>query len=51
MEIFLKSLGCKIQTQKIPTGSGSEKIETKFATLSVPLTFPEATVKQKKERR
>ena len=51
MEIFLKSLGCKIHTQKVPTGVDKKTIETKFAALSVPLTFPEATVKQKKERR
>ena len=51
MEKFLKSLGCKVRTQKVPIGAGMETVETKTANLSVPLTFPVKTVKQKKERR
>ncbi len=51
MVMYLRALGCKVQTRKIQGGPGLEKCEVKTAALTVPLTFPEVTVKTKKEKR
>ncbi len=49
--MYLRALGCKVQSRKIAGGPGQDKTEVKTATLTVPLTFPDVTAKTKKEKR
>lgn len=50
LDAHVKALGCKVKVQRETTPDG-EKLEIKIATLEVPLTFPEVSVKRKKDRR
>ena len=50
LDAHVRALGCKVKVRKQTTDDG-EKLEIKTATLEVPLTFPEVSVKRKKDRR